>query len=69
MTQADQVLKHMESGKTISPMDAMKEYGIMRLASRILDLRKLGYNIRAETASGLNRFGNVVRWREYWLEG
>jgi hypothetical protein len=68
MTQTAQILKHMQSGKTITPAEAMADYGIYRLASRIYDIERMGYTVRRETASGLNREGSIVRWREYWLE-
>ena len=34
------------AGNTITPMEALTEYGSLRLSSIIYDLRKEGYNIR-----------------------
>lgn len=42
MTQCEQILRHMEQNGSISSLEAMQEYGIMRLASRITDLKKAG---------------------------
>lgn len=41
MTQCEMILKHMEECGTITSWEAMQEYGIMRLASRITDLKRL----------------------------
>lgn len=38
-------MRHLRDYGSITPLDAMREYGIMRLASRISDLRKGGVNI------------------------
>ena len=45
MTQVDQVRRHLEAGKSITPASAMAVYGIFRLASCIEDLRNSGMEI------------------------
>ena len=45
MTQAQTVLKHLKSGRTLSAMEAVQKYGILRLAGRVKELRDVGYNI------------------------
>ena len=40
MTQAQMVLRHLEDYGSITQMDAIRDYGIMRLASRVNDLRR-----------------------------
>jgi len=40
------VLKHLKSGKSLTPLTALSQYGIMRLAARIYDLRQQGHDIR-----------------------
>ena len=47
MTQTEQILAHLKRGKSLTPIDALNEFGCFRLASRILDLRSMGYDIRA----------------------
>jgi hypothetical protein len=42
------ILKYLESGETLTPMDALNSMGVFRLASRINDLRKQGHNIVTE---------------------
>lgn len=43
--QQDKILAHLESGKPITPIDALREYGCFRLGARIWDLRRSGHNI------------------------
>jgi len=59
------ILRHMQDHGGITAAEAMAEYGVMRLAARIADLRKLGQDILAETISAENRYGNVVRFARY----
>ena len=40
MTQNQQILSHMKTGKDITPLQAIGLYGVYRLAARINDLRK-----------------------------
>jgi len=49
MTQAEQILAHLEAGKSITPLEALKEYGIFRLGARIYDLKREGHDIEAST--------------------
>ena len=42
MTQCDRILRHLEDAGSITQAEAMSEYGIMRLAARIADLRGRG---------------------------
>jgi hypothetical protein len=44
-TQRDSILKHLESGRAITPMTALNLYGSFRLAAHIEVLRKEGHNI------------------------
>ena len=48
MTQNEWVLKYMKAFDSITPKVAYEGFGIMRLASRICELRQQGYKIRSE---------------------
>lgn len=48
MTQADQILLHLQSGQTITPIEALELFRCFRLAARIADLKSLGHNILTE---------------------
>lgn len=65
MTQCDRVLRHLRDVGSITSLEAIQEYGIMRLASRISDLRRQGYPISSETVKGKNRYGEHTSWTRY----
>lgn len=44
-SQSQKILAWLQSGKTITQLDALRMFSCMRLASRISDLRNAGYNI------------------------
>lgn len=67
-TQNDMVLEHLRAKGTITPMEAMNQYGIMRLGARIWDLKRDGHRITRRLVSGKNRFGLRVDFAEYRLE-
>lgn len=67
MTQDSIVLNHLKD-KSITSMEAIKEYGITRLSAVVCRLRKGGYNIVGESIPVTNRFGRVVYVTRYTLE-
>jgi len=67
MTQCDRILRHLNDHKTITSKEAMNEYGIMRLASRISDLKKAGYDIGSRMISGKNRYNEPTSYSEYYM--
>ena len=67
MTQCERILRHLQDYGSITSLEAMQEYGIMRLASRISDMKKSGVAIRTETVSGKNRYGEATSFSRYFL--
>lgn len=67
MTQCEKILRHMEDYGSISSLEAVNEYGIMRLASRISDLKRMGVLISKETVKGKNRYGEATSYARYSL--
>lgn len=54
-TQTAQILAHLKTGRSITPIDALNRYGCFRLGARIYDLKQSGHNIyreMVETDSG-----------------
>ena len=45
MSQKELILKHLRQHKSITPLEALKEYRCFRLAARIKDLRDSGHSI------------------------
>ena len=71
-TQKMRIYEYLKKFKSITPHRAMQEFGIMRLAAIIFELRdpngEYGLNIETEMRSGTNRFGEKVRWAKYVLK-
>jgi hypothetical protein len=44
-TQCDSIIKYLQDGNSLSQLEAIYMFGCMRLASRISDLRDMGYMI------------------------
>ena len=59
MTQSKQILKYLENGHSLTPRKAMVEFGVMRLAARIKDLRDDGYAIKSERVTVPTRNGTA----------
>jgi hypothetical protein len=57
----------MKDYGSITSLEAVNEYGIMRLASRINDLRAQGIAISSEVVSGKNRYGETTHYAVYRL--
>lgn len=68
ITQCDRILRHMKDYGSITSLEAVNEYGIMRLASRINDLRAQGIAIVSEVKTGKNRYGEDTHFAVYKLK-
>ena len=67
ITQCDRILRHLKDNGSITSIEAVKEYGIMRLASRINDLKAQGIAIVSEVGTGKNRYGETTHFSVYRL--
>lgn len=65
--QTDLILMHMKKYGSITAKEAENEYGCMRLASRINELRRNGVAITAEMVAGKNRRGEATHYARYSL--
>lgn len=66
--QREMVLWHLMNNDTLTRAQAMELYGIVELPARIVELKRLGYNITSEKGVSHNRFGKV-HFNIYRLEG
>ena len=66
-TQAERVLEYIEKFGSITQYEALQDLGVMRLASRISDLKKLGYPIEGEIVTVKNRFDEDCYVKRYSL--
>ena len=67
LTQCERIVRHLEDYVSINPLEAISEYGIMRLASRITDLKNKGYLISTRMVKGKNRYGEPTQYAVYRL--
>ena len=67
-TQCERILDYMYRFGSITTWEAMFDLGIGRLASRICDLRKDGYDITSETVTGVNRLGEKIHYAKYSID-
>lgn len=68
LKQTERILQYMKRNGAITPLDALREIGCMRLASRISDLRHEGYQIRSDLVCVKNTAGEKVHFAQYRLE-
>lgn len=64
-TQNDRILAYMKDFGSITQMEALQDLGVMRLASRISDLRSLGYPITSSIETVKNRYGEKCHIKRY----
>ncbi len=67
-TQNERIITYMRDFGSITQLEALKDLGVMRLASRISDLRKQGYSIISTREIVENRYGEKCRIKRYSLE-
>lgn len=68
MTQNERIVRHLRDYGSITSLEAMQEYGIMRLASRVCELKRQGVAIRVINENGRNRYGERTSYARYVLE-
>lgn len=68
MTQEEKVLEYLRDFGSITALEAMRDLGIMRLASRVSDLRAQKYPIVRDMVAVENRYGEKVHIARYRLE-
>lgn len=67
-TQCERIIRHLRDFGSITSLEAMQEYGIMRLASRMSEIKKnrlLSFTVEEET--GKNRYGEKTHYVRYTL--
>lgn len=67
LSQCERILRHFRDYGSITSREAMNEYGIMRLASRISDLKRRGYVISSVMETSKNRYGEDTSYSRYSL--
>lgn len=68
-TQAQRVLEYIDEFGSITQFEALQDLGVMRLASRISDLKKQGFPITSKVEAVKNRYGENCYIKRYSLAG
>lgn len=66
-TQNEMILDYMDKYGSITQLEAIRDLGVMRLASRVSDLRKMGFPIVGDTVKVKNRWGKPCPIKRYKL--
>lgn len=66
-TQAQRVLDYIKEFGSITQVEALRDIGCMRLASRISELRKQGIDIIGKTEAVHNRYGEKCYIKRYMV--
>lgn len=67
-SQERQILEYLESGRSITPIDALNLFGCFRLSARIKDLRNRGFDIVTSMETKEMPDGTKKRYARYWLK-
>ena len=65
MTQCEKILQYIAENGSITQLEALREIGCMRLASRMCDIKKMGYAVTKTMEVSKNRNGNPVHFAKY----
>ena len=70
MTQRELIIDYITDFGSITPMQAFADLGITKLATRISEMRKVGYDFKIEMVRSRNRYGKPVSYARYsFVEG
>lgn len=67
VTQAQRVLEYIDEFGSITQLEAIRDLGVMRLASRVSDLKRSGIPIQSEWEPVKNRYGEISNIKRYSL--
>ena len=69
ITKCEMIEDYLDEWGSITPLEAMRDLGIMRLASRIADMKKSGLKIKSEMVSVATRNGGRTHIARYsWAD-
>ena len=67
MKQTERILQYMRDFGSITQLEAIRDISCMRLGARIFDLMGEGYEIKKETETSKNRYGEDTSYARYRL--
>jgi hypothetical protein len=67
-SQKEAIRDYLMQGHSITQLDALRDFGCFRLASRISDLKREGMNIKKTMENSVSRItGKIVTYARYSL--
>lgn len=63
-TQKNNLLTYLLAGNTITSLEALNRFGCFRLASRISEFKKEGYDVQSK----MIRLPNNKKVSQYWIQ-
>lgn len=66
--QTDRVLDYIREFGSITQLEALQDLGVMRLASRVSDLKRQGYPIEGRIEAVNNRYGEKCYIKRYTVK-
>lgn len=66
-TQCQRLLVYMRKNGSVTQLEALSDLGVLRLASRISELRKNGHKIGSKQVAVTNRWGEKAHVKSYYL--
>lgn len=66
-SQNQRILEYLKANKSITALDAQREFGCMRLAARIAELEKCGHKFTRQRVTARNRYGERANVTAYGL--
>ena len=52
--QTDAIMLYLQAGYKLTPMDALRKFGVFRLAARVADVKKRGVDVKKEMVKDEN---------------
>lgn len=67
LTQCERIIQFIEETGSITQLDALEQFGCMRLASRMCDIKKMGYSVEKKMEKSRNRYGEPISYARYTI--
>ena len=67
-SQKKRLMAFFRTGQKITSLEALNDLGIYRLSARMSELENIGVPISRERLQVVNRYGEQIRIKRYWIE-
>lgn len=67
-SQKKRLMAFFRTGQKITSLEALNDLGIYRLSARLSELENIGVPISRERLQVVNRYGEQIRIKRYWIE-